>query len=127
MENDTIFIVAGDEMKKLMNNKFPERIVIPFCEDLSKGEYNGFIIDNDFIENRSSFWNIKKEEYINKMKPIIDIDIDKNYILVFGEDECCQANLNFVINHLKEKGYRNKIDVEIVNEYNLDIIKEYKV
>ena len=32
------YVVAGDEMQKLMQLKFPERKTIPFREDFSKGE-----------------------------------------------------------------------------------------
>ena len=44
MEKDDglYYIVAGDEMQKLMRSKFPNRKTIPFREDFSKGEYSGF-------------------------------------------------------------------------------------
>ena len=126
-KENVIYIVAGDEMKKTMGIKYPNRIIIPFRENLSIGQNNRFTIDNVFIEERTKALNVNKEEYIKKMKPIIDIDINKEYILVFGEDDCCKANLNFVINYLKARGYDKKIKVNIVDEYNLEIIREYQL
>ena len=121
-----VYIVSGDEMYKIMKKKYPDRIIIPFREDLSKGEYHSFLIDEEFINERSKQWNISKDEYVNNMKDIIDIDVCKKYVLVFGEDDCCKANLSFVLQYLKKKEYLNTIDVQIVDEYSLEIIKEYQ-
>lgn len=125
-DKDIIYIVAGDSMMELMNNKYPKRIVIPFRENLSIGTYSGFSINDKFIEERAKALNTSKKEYTKKLKPIMEIDISKEYILVFGEDDCCKANLNFMINYLKEKGYNKKIEVQIVDEYSLDLIKKYQ-
>ena len=84
---DKIYIVAGDEMKKLMKKNFPERKTIPFREDFSKGDYRGFEFDDDMIRRRSTFWEITKEEYIEKMSSIINLDLSHEYVLCFGEDE----------------------------------------
>ena len=46
---------------------------------------------------------------------------------MFGEDECCKANLNFMINYLKYKNYSKQVKVRIVNEYTLELIREYYV
>lgn len=122
-----IYIVAGDEMKKLMNIKFPNRIVIPFCEDFSKGQCNYIDFNDIFLEERSTYWNISKSEYKKKILPIINLDITKTYMLCFGDDDCCNANLKFIINYLKYKHYSKKIKVQILDEYSLKIKKEYFV
>ena len=44
-KENVIYIVAGDEMKKIMGNKYPNRIIIPFRENLSIGQNHSFIID----------------------------------------------------------------------------------
>ena len=44
------YIVAGDEMQKLMALKFPDRKMIPFREDFSKGECVGFDFVAEMIE-----------------------------------------------------------------------------
>ena len=127
MEKDDglYYIVAGDEMQKLMRSKFPNRQTIPFREDFSKGGYCGFSFDESFVSNRAAFWGVSKSDYLEKLSPIAGLDITKNYVLCFGEDECCKANLAFAIGYLKNKGYEKAIKVQILNEYNLDLIKEY--
>ena len=124
---DKIYIVAGDEMQKLMKRKFSERKTIPFREDFSKGDYRGFEFDDDMIRRRSSFWEVTQEEYIEKMSPIINLDISKEYILCFGTDTCCTFNLNFMLEYLKNIGYSKPIEVNIVDEYSLTILKKYYI
>ena len=120
-----VYIVAGDEMQKLFGKLFPEYETIPFREDLSQGSYEGFCFSETFITDRASFWGVSKEDYLGKMAPIIDLDITRNYILTFGADECCAANLKFMIGYLKNKGYKKPIRVRIVNEYDLNVLQEY--
>ena len=122
---DLYYIVAGDEMQKLMNLKFPDRKTIPFREDFSRGEYFGFDLNLDFFSQRSEFWNVSIDEYTKKLSPIINLDISKEYVLCFGECECCKANLKFMIGYLKFIGYTKPIKIQILNEYNLELIKEY--
>ena len=124
---DRVYIVAGDEMQKLMKKKFPERNTIPFREDFSKGDYRGFEFDDDMIRRRSTYWEVSKEEYVEKLFPIINIDLSKEYVLCFGEDKCCTFNLNFLLEYLKNLGYSKDIQVNIVNEYNLNVLKEYVI
>ena len=124
-KDDPIYIVAGDEMQKLFQTRFPEIQTIPFREDLSKGDPCGFLLDEAFCAERASFWGVSKAEYCSKMSPIIGLDLARNYVLVFGEDACCTANLNFLIGYLKGRGYAKEIRVRIVNEYDLTILREY--
>ena len=125
MNEDYIYIVAGDEMEKLMHQLYPKIKTIPFREDLSKGTYEGFAFDDKFISNRSTFWNVSTSDYLNHMMPIINLNFNENYALCFGNDDCCKANLSFMINYLKTNGYKNKLLIQIVNEYDLSIIEEY--
>ena len=128
MKNDNlVYVVAGDRMKELLNKKDSSLDIIPFREDLSKGSYEGFLFNEEFINNRSKLFNVSYELYYKNMEPIINIDLDKDYVLMFGEDDCCKANLNFLLNYLKNKGYKKTLTVRIVNEYNLSLIREYKV
>lgn len=126
-KEDQIYIVAGDEMQKLMKNKFPNIKTVPFREDLSKGTYKSFEIDKKFIAERASFWGVSESDYSEKMSPIIDLDISKSYLLCFGDDDCCAANLKFMLGYLKAKGYSKPVRVRIVNEYDLTVIEEYDV
>ena len=119
------YIVAGDEMQKLMALKFLDRKTVPFREDFSKGERGGFDFDAEMINKRAAFWNVSTEDYIDKLSPIINLDLTKKYVLCFGDDACCKANLAFMIENLKAKGYSQPIQVQILNEYNLELQKKY--
>ena len=121
------YIVAGDEMARVMSEKHPDRKIVPFREDLSKGSYNGFSIDSDFIRERASFWGVTDSEYTEKLSPIIDLDTSGDFVLCFGEDECCRANLEFVISYLRGMGYAKALRVNILDEYTLDLLNEYFV
>lgn len=124
-DENLIYIVAGDEMQKLMNAEFPERKTIPFREDFSQGEYSGFTVDEEFIRKRASLWNLSAKEYIEKFSPIINLDINNCYVLCFGDDECCKANLEFMIGFLKSKKYSQPLRIQILDEYSLKIKNEY--
>ena len=119
------YIVAGDAMQRLMTEKYPDRKTIPFREDLSAGNYQGFSIDSEFISQRASFWDITEDEYTQKLYPIINIDLTDKFVLCFGDDECCRANLKFMIGYLRSKGYTEHLKIQIVDEYNLDLLNEY--
>ena len=121
------YIVAGDEMARVMGERYPDRRIIPFREDLSKGSYSGFSIDSDFIRERALFWGVSEGEYTEKLSPVIHIDLTEEIVLCFGEDECCRANMEFVIGYLKGKGYSQSLRVNIVDEYTLDLLNEYFV
>ena len=112
-------------MQKLFGKFFPEYETIPFREDLSQGSCEGFCFNETFLADRASYWGVSKEDYLEKMAPIIDLDLSRNYILTFGNDACCAANLKFMIGYLKNKGYQKPIRVRIVNEYDLHVLQEY--
>ena len=124
--NELYYIVAGDEMQKLMNSEFPERKTIPFREDFSQGEFSGFNFDEEFIRKRASLWNVSEKNYIENFSPIINLDMTEQYVLCFGDDECCKANLEFMVGYLRCKEYSQPIEVQILDEYNLKIKKEYR-
>lgn len=122
-----IYIVAGDEMARLMSERYPDRRIIPFREDLSRGSYDGFSIGPDFIRERATLWAVSSKEYIEKLEPIINLDTKEAFVLCFGEDECCRSNLEFMIGYLKSKGYTKPLKVQIVDEYTLELLREYWV
>lgn len=124
-DEEPVYIVAGDEMLKIMKEKYPERKAIPFREDLSRGIWEGYQFSDDFIAGRARYWETDSEAYRESMQPIRELDINKQYVLCFGEDACCKANLNFMVNYLKEMGYAFAIRVQIVDELTLAIIRKY--
>ena len=121
------YIVAGDEMARVMGERHPDRKIVPFREDLSKGNYKGFAIDSDFIGERAGFWGDSEAEYIEKLRPIIDLDPTQQIVLCFGDDECCRANMEFMSGYLRGRGYAQPLRVNIVDEYTLDLLNEYRV
>lgn len=127
MTKDYVYIVAGDCMKDKFNKLYSDLSVIPFREDFSKGNYKEPFFSNDFINNRCIIHNTTKEDYLNKLNPIINLDFNKEYVLCFGEDECCRENLKFMIDYLKNNNYKYKIRVRIVNEESLELIREYSL
>ena len=124
-DENLIYIVAGDEMQKLMNSEFPERNTFPFREDFSQGEHPGFNVNEEFINKRASLWNVSAKGYIENFSPIINLDASNCYVLCFGDDECCKANLEFMIGFLKNKKYSQPLRIQILDEYNLKIKNEY--
>jgi len=121
-----VYIVAGDEMQKIMKGMFPERETIPFREDLSKGSTEKRIPDDEFIRERAAFWGVSEAEYRENFDGILKLNPLNEYILCFGEDDCCRANLAFMIAYLKAIGYEKPIRVMIVNEITLEVIREYE-
>ena len=127
-EEDSIYIVAGDEMQKLMKEKCPWVRTIPFREDLSKGSFGERCsFDGKFVADRSAFWGVSEDEYIRNMSLVMDLDMSENYVLCFGDDDCCRANREFMTAYLKSKGYHSPIKVIIVDEYSLEVLREYCV
>ena len=104
-DNRITYILAGDEMKKLFAQMYPTINAVPFKEDLSLGDLEGYSIDEKFIEERSSFWGVTQEEYAHNISPIVELDITRSLALVFGEDDCCKANMAFMMNYLRQRGY----------------------
>ena len=121
------YIVAGDEMARVMSETHPDREILPFREDLSKGSFSDFSFDSEFIRERASFWGVSEVEYTEKLRPIIELDTSRDTVLCFGEDECCRANLEFVISYLRGMGYAKALRVNILDEYTLDLLNEYFV
>ena len=125
-EGKTRYIVAGDEMKRMMAGEVPEDDIIPFREDLSKGSREGFSIGPSFLAERAAFWGVPEEEYREKLAPVIGLDLSDSYILRFGRDDCCRANLEFLKGYLRDRGYERAVRVEIVDEYDLTLLEEYE-
>ena len=124
-QDDLVYIVAGDEMKKLFAEKYPDVKTIPFRENFSVGNYDGFDFDDVFVKNRAIAFGATVQDYKSKLSPIINLDFEREYVLCFGECDCCKANLKFLTNYLLVNGYANPIKIRIVDETTLETIREY--
>ncbi|MBQ1878127.1 MAG: GNAT family N-acetyltransferase [Erysipelotrichaceae bacterium] len=126
-DEEPVYIVAGDEMLKIMKETYPEREAIPFREDLSRGAWEGHQFSDSFVNARARCFGVSPEDYRKNMKPIMDLDFRRQYVLCFGEDACCRANRDFMISYLKDNGYAFPIRVMIVDELTLAVIRKYIV
>ena len=63
-------IVAGEEMKKLLKDRFD---TIPFNEDLSNGSYESEPFSDAFIEERSAVHGVEVDDYISNMREFLSI------------------------------------------------------
>ena len=124
-KDDCVYIVAGDEMQKLFAEKYPDVKTIPFRENFSVGTYDGYVFDDEFVKHRAQTFGATIEDYKSKLAPIINLDFSKEYVLCFGECDCCKANLKFLTNYLLANDYAHPIKIRIVDELTLETIREY--
>ena len=124
-DRGTVYVAAGDEMKKLLEKRFPGCECVPFREDFSRGEREGGFFTARFIEERAAFWGIPAERYREDLAPVTGLDLSRDLVLIFGEDACCRANLAFLLEYLKSRGYSRPVTVRIVDEYDLTVKREY--
>ena len=110
------YIVAGEEMKKLLKNRFDP---IPFNEDMSKGNYSSVPYSDAFIEERSKTHGVTITEYTKNMSKFLSIlpKISKNddIHLYFGNDSVCKANSELLIGFFKDKV--GSLIFHLMNEY----------
>lgn len=109
-------IVAGEEMKKLLIDRFDS---IPFNEDMSKGSYSSEPFSNNFIKERSVVHNVSVEDYVSKMNEFLllisKINNHDTLHLYFGDDDVCKANRTLLISYFKDKVC--SIYFHLMNEY----------
>ena len=109
-------IVAGEEMKKLLKDRFN---AIPFNEDMSKGSYTKEPFSNGFIEERSKTHGVTITEYTKNMNEFLSIlpkiSEDDDIHLYFGDDSVCKANSELLIGFFKDKV--GSLIFHLMNEY----------
>ena len=116
-------IVAGEEMKKLYQNRFDS---IPFNEDMSVGSYQSEPFGEEFIKERSQVHGVTPSTYKDKLSTFLslinNVKKEDEIHLYFGEDQTCTANRTLLMNYFKDKV--RKIVLHIVNEYNGEEISQ---
>ena len=109
-------IVAGEEMKKLLKDRFSS---IPFNEDMSNGSYESEPFSDGFIKERSLAHGVEVNDYISNMSEfftlISKINNKDTIHLYFGDDAVCKANSKLLIDYFKERV--NSIYFHLMNEY----------
>ena len=112
----TYYIVAGEEMKKLLKDRFTP---IPFNEDMSKGSYLNEPFSDGFIKERSVVHGVTMDDYVSNMNEFLNftLKVNKNDIvhLYFGDDAVCKANSELLINYFKKRV--DSIFFHLMDEY----------
>ena len=115
-------------MVKVFSNFYPELKTIPCNENMSIGKSSYVPFSNPFIEERIKVLNVSKEDYLNKMNPLINLDLSKEYCLVFGEDECCKKNMEMLINYFSYLDYPYHLHIIVLyDEVNLKIKEVFDI
>ena len=115
-------------MVKVFSNFYPELKTIPCNENMSIGKSSCVPFSNPFIEERIKALNVSKEDYLNKMNPLINLDLSKEYCLVFGEDECCKKNMEMLINYFSYLDYSYHLHIIVLyDEVNLKIKEVFDI
>ena len=121
-----INITCGQYANDHYSNLY-EGIFIPFNEACIQGNILYPLFSEKFIEERIKCLHTTKEEYLSKLKGILEL---KDYLykvnkihLYFGDDEFCKYNVNILLKYLKQENYKNEILLNIINEETYEIKK----
>ena len=109
-------IVAGEEMKKLLKDRFDS---IPFNEDMSKGSYTYEPFSDGFIKERSAVHGVTIDDYVSNLKEFLSFLplVHSNDVinLYFGDDAVCKSNSELLITYFKKRV--DTIIFHLINEY----------
>ena len=121
-----INITNGECLNEYLKNKY-DGVFIPFNEAMIQGDLVFPVLDDDFINYRSSVHNVSKEVYVEKLNDFLQI---KNYVneineivLWFGKDAFCIINLIVVLVYLEQINYGGNIYVNLVDDYSFNILE----
>ena len=119
-------ITSGDYFNNYIKTK-ENGIFLPFNESILTGPVDINIFSSKFINLRSNYHGVSKDEYLNKLSDIVN----PNYIntfdeinLWFGEDTFCVINLITILAYLEQIKYSGIIYYTRIDDYTNDIIKE---
>ena len=123
--NNFLHITNGEYFKKHLLNKFNINS-IPFNEAMMSGNTINTIFSDEFINLRSKQFNVSSDTYYSKIKDIILLKDKVNeydiIYLYFGLDTFCQINLLTLLAYLEQINYKNKLVLNIVDDYTNEII-----
>ena len=119
-------ITSGDYFNNYIKTK-ENGIFLPFNESILTGPVDINIFSSKFINIRSNYHAVSKDEYLNKLSNIVN----PNYIntfdeinLWFGEDTFCVINLITILAYLEQIKYSGIIYYTRIDDYTNKIIKE---
>lgn len=119
-------ITSGDYFNNYIKTK-ENGIFLPFNESILIGPVDINIFSSKFINIRSNYHEVSKDEYLNKLNNIVN----PNYIntfdeinLWFGEDTFCVINLITILAYLEQIKYSGIIYYTRIDDYTNETIKE---
>ena len=119
-------ITSGDYFNNYIKTK-ENGIFLPFNESILTGPVDINIFSSKFINIRSNYHEVSKDEYLNKLNNIVN----PNYIntfdeinLWFGEDTFCVINLITILAYLEQIKYSGIIYYTRIDDYTNETIKE---
>lgn len=93
---------------------------IPFNEAMMTGSVTECPFDEAFICHRAMVHHVLKEDYMNNMKPFLDVIKQLNQVdelvLWFGVDAFCQMNLLTIYQVLKQYNYQGVVRTVLFDE-----------
>jgi len=108
-------------------NKIINEEIYSFNECMMSGTTINNIFCEEFIKIRSTELKVNKEYYVNNIKDIISLRNNVNdfskITLYFGLDTFCQINLLTLLCYLEEINYKNKLILNIIDDYSFKTIE----
>ena len=85
------------------------------------------LFHEEFINERIKVHQTTKEEYLNKLKEIIELQTylqQVNKIICwFGDDDFCKSNVEILFKYLKQEKYEHEIILHTIDEITYEIKK----
>ena len=122
MANRVLNITNGDAFNRYFISNFGGE-AIPFREAMMDGKSIIDIFSNEFIDARSSEFNVSAKEYRSNML-VYDALQNNNYdelCLWFGGDTFCQMNLLTLLAYLEQIDYRGKITLNYIDDETFEV------
>lgn len=93
---------------------------VSFNEAMMSGPVFECVFDDVFVCQRAQYHHVSKENYLNAMKPFLDVmdhleQVDE-LVLWFGTDAFCQMNLLTIYHLLKKNNYKGVVKTVLFDE-----------
>ena len=124
MANRVLNITNGDAFNRYFISNFGGE-AIPFREAMMDGKSIIDIFSNEFIDARSSEFNVSAKEYRSNML-VYDALQNNNYdelCLWFGKDTFCQMNLLTLLAYLEQIEYCGEVWLNYIDDETFDVIE----
>ncbi len=119
-------ITSGDCLNNIL--KRGGEVWIPFREAMERGSYTAPLFSEEFCKERSQTHNTTLEDYLDKLTPYMNfLKNIKRYdevVMWFGDDDFCKANRAVVLKTIKDKNYKGKVILNIVDELTGKILEQ---